>query len=205
MQYKRLLAIFSILLIFSCINSEGSAQTKNRGKEPPQPCPDEMVYTGKYRNRRFGFSIIIPAGLKAYWNSLRCSQEDEGCICFPDHGRIIRLEAPAHIEAYTGYETLGWSLREHENYDIASMKKKQGVKNFKVLSSKWIRLDKLKARRYVFGFFEKDRDFITENIIAIHKGVQYTLTLFTPAERYQKNRRRFEKVWRSWRLTPMME
>jgi hypothetical protein len=120
----------------------------------------------------------------------------------PDHGRIIPLSEPAHIEAYTGYETLGWSPGEYEKNEIASLKTKPGVEKVKVLSSGNIRLDKLKARRFVVQFVENDRSLIKERIIAVHKGVEYTLILFTPVERYLKDRRRFEEIRMSWRLTP---
>jgi hypothetical protein len=71
-----------------------------------------------------------------------------------------------------------------------------------VLSSKNVRLDKLRARKYIVQYVERNRSFIEERIIALHKGVQYQLTLGTPVERYRKDRRRFEEVRRSWRLTP---
>jgi len=202
MCHQRLIKIVSILLLLSCVTSEGNAQTKSGGKGKPELCPDQKAYTGKYRNRRFGFSIVIPAGLKGYWNSLGCSQTDEGCICFPDHGRIIPLSDIAKIEAYTAYETLGWSIREYEQNHIAYLKTNQRLEKVKLMSSKSIRLDKLKARRFIVQYVERDRGFIEERIVAVHQGVEYQLTLGTPVERYQKDRRKFEEVRRSWRLTP---
>lgn len=201
MHYPRLIKIFAVLLLFLCVASRGIAQTKRGGESKPEPCPDRKSYTGKYINQNYGFSIIIPAGLKGYWNSAVCMPEGDDCVCMQDHGRIIRLEEPALIEAYTGFESFGWSLREYERNDITSLKTMKGIENFKVLSSKWSRLHKLTARRYVMSLFEKNRHLIKEVIIAIHDGIEYRLTLFTPIERYQKNRRSFEAVRRSWRLT----
>jgi hypothetical protein len=205
MHDKRLITIFAALLIFFCLASEGNAQTNSGGKKSPEPCPDEKVYTGKYRNWHFGFSIIIPAGLKGNWNSLGCSHTDDGCVCFPDHGRIVPLAYAAKIEAYTGYEALGWSVREYEKNYIADLKKNQRLSNVEVLSSKSIRLDKLRARRYIVQYVERNRSFIEERIIVLHKGVEYLLSLGTPIERYRKDRHTFEKVRRSWRLTPWIE
>ena len=45
---------------------------------------------------------------------------------------------------------------------------------------------------------------MTDNIIALHKGVEYELILRTLANRHQKDDKEFEKIIASWRLTPRM-
>ncbi len=74
----------------------------------------------------------------------------------------------------------------------------------KVLASKWIRLRNLKASRFVVQFVERKKSVVTDNIIALHKGVKYELILRTLANRYQSDEKEFEKVIASWRLTPRM-
>jgi hypothetical protein len=80
MHHQRLIAIVNALFIFSYLTSEAQAQTESGGKKSQETCPDEKIYTGEYRNWRFGFTIVIPADLKGHWNSLGCSQTDEGQI-----------------------------------------------------------------------------------------------------------------------------
>ncbi|WP_027360800.1 hypothetical protein [Desulforegula conservatrix] len=70
-------------------------------------CPDEIPSLGKYRNYSFGFSILIPQGLKGFWNSAACIQEADGsCLCMSDHGRIIPLKNDNTIEIYAGHANM---------------------------------------------------------------------------------------------------
>lgn len=167
-------------------------------------CPDEKTYTGKYRNLAYGFSIIIPAGLKGYWNSARCALDEKlGCVCMGDHGRSIRLSDDAYIEAFVGYAMEDeWTVRQYENQAVTYLRQKQGVEQVKLLSSKWIRLRGLKGRRFVVQYVENDRSVVIDHIIALHKGVEYELILRTLADRQRIDERNFEKVVSSWRLTP---
>ena len=63
-------------------------------------CPDTHAWTGKVKNRSYGFTFVVPAGLKAYWNSAGCIDDaKEGCTCMSDHGRIMSLgPKPAGVE-----------------------------------------------------------------------------------------------------------
>jgi hypothetical protein len=45
-----------------------SASPKKEGAE----CPDDKAWTGEYRSYSYGFTIVIPRGLKGFWNSARC-------------------------------------------------------------------------------------------------------------------------------------
>lgn len=105
-------------------------------------CPDQQTYTGEYRNLIYGFSIIIPRGLKGYWNSARCAPDEEyGCVCMGDHGRFIPLSDDAYVEAFVGYEMEeGWSVKDYENQEVADLKVEQGVGQVRVVSSRWVRL-----------------------------------------------------------------
>jgi hypothetical protein len=183
---------------------EAKTQVKGGRNSSAGLCPDQKTYTGRYRNWVYGFSIIIPAGLRGYWNSARCVLDEKyGCVCMGDHGRFIPLSDDAQIEAFVGYEMESdWSLSDYENDEVSNLRQKRDVEQVKVLSSNWIRLGNLKGRRFVVQFIEKNKDVMIDHIIALHEGVEYELILRTTKDRYRKDGREFEKVIASWRLTP---
>lgn len=208
MHHKYLVTILGVLLALTCLAPKAQPQAGGSRKHSAELCPDQKAYTGKYRNRYYGFSIIIPVGRKGYWNSGRCEPDEKyGCICMgTDHGRIIPLADDAHIEAFTGYQMESeWSASDYEKDGLSLLKNQQGVKQIKVLSSKGVWLGNVKARRYAVHYLEKDKNIIVERIIALHEGVEYELTLRTLANRYQQDRREFEKVRASWRLDARRE
>lgn len=94
-----------------------------------------------------------------------------------------------------------WTLREYEKDELAYLKHKQGVEQVRVLSSKYLRLRRAKARRFIVQFTEGNESVVTDHIIALYKGVEYELILHTLVDRYQRDRRVFEKVAASWQLT----
>ncbi|MFL6228168.1 MAG: hypothetical protein ACJ741_05260 [Pyrinomonadaceae bacterium] len=197
-------AAIGVLLIVVILAPVAKSQIKRAESVSAEPCPDQKTYTGKYRNWVYGFSIIIPAGLKGYWNSARCAPDEKyGCVCMGDHGRFIPLSDDASIEAFVGYE-MGdeWSVSDYENEEVSNLRQKQGVEQMKVLGSKWIRLGRLKGRRFLVQFVEKNKNVVIDHIIALHKGVEYELILRTSPDRNQRDAREFERVIASWRLTP---
>jgi len=180
-----------------------NSQTKPRKQTPIEPCPDRKTYTGKYRNVVYGFSIVIPRGLRGHWNSARCVPDEKiGCVCMQDHGRSIPLSDNASIEALVGYEIdPEWSLRDYEREEIADIRKHPELAQMKVLRAKWIRLGRLRARRFAIQFVEKNQKVVIDHIIALHQGVEYELILRTIAARLTKDENQFAKVLASWRLT----
>jgi len=179
------------------------ASTAVPGTSQTTRCPDERAYTGKYRNIVFGFSIIIPIGLKGYWNSARCAPDEKyGCVCMGDHGRFIPLSETAGMEAFVGWQMESeWTLRDYENNEVAYLKHKQGVEQVRVLSSKYLRLGRVRARRFIAQLSESNKSVVVDQIIALHEGVEYQLILHTTADKYQKDRPVFEKLVASWKLT----
>ena len=203
-MYQRYLqAFFGVLLAFGALALDGKSQAK-RGKSPlMELCSDQKVYAGKYRNGFYGFSVVIPAGLKGYWNSALCAKTEEGCVCMTDHGLIIPLADSAHIEAYAGYQMESEpSAGDYEENEIAKLKKRKGVGHFKLLRSRGIQLGDVKARRFVVQFIENGKQIVSDRVAALHNDVEYQLILETSADRYEKDRREFEKVITSWRLIP---
>lgn len=199
-QFKAYVGLILFVLV-STPNTQ--AQAKTRKASSRKPCPDERTYRGRYRNWVFGFSITIPPGLKGYWNSVRCAPDEKyGCVCMNDHGRYIPLSKDASIEAFVGWEMESeWSANDYANDELSSLRQKQGTESVKVLSSKWIRMGSLRGRRFVVQFVEKNKHVVIDHLIALHQGVEYELILRTPAGRYQRDRRTFERVIASWRLT----
>jgi hypothetical protein len=194
--------LFSLVAGFSLF-TPATAQLKTKPKEP---CPDKKTYIGRYRNLLYGFSITIPSGLKGYWNSAACSPAGDDCICFTDHGRVIPLAGEAAIDAFVGYQMeFDWSLINYERNTVLSLAKEKSVDHVKLLRSGWVRLDKLKAWRFRVEFLRDNKTFITDHLLALHKGVLYELILRTRANRYQTDRIPFQKIIHSWRLTPRIE
>jgi hypothetical protein len=118
-----------------------------------------------------------------------------------DHGRFIPLSDHASIEAFVGYEMFEWSLRDYEREEISSLRKQPDLAGLKVLRTKSIRLDRLRARRFAVQFVEKNQNVVIDHIIALHQGVEYELILHTLVERLVKDEKQLAKVLASWRLT----
>src|SRR5882762_5795074 len=185
--------VLGILRTVAAFVTQANSQVKRSKPASTEPCPDQKAFTGKYRNIVYGFSIVIPAGLKGYWNSARCAPDEKyGCVCMGDHGRFIPLSDDAHIEAFVGYQMEAeWSVIDHENSAISWLKNQQGIEQVSVVNSRWFRLGKLKTRRFRVRFVEKEKDVVIDHIIALHKGVEYELILRTLAERYERDERQF--------------
>ncbi len=155
-----------------------------------------------YRNYVYGFSIVIPRGLKGYWNSARCAPDEKyGCVCMGDHGCFIPLSTDASIEAFVGYQMEPeWSLGDHERQAVSFLTDDKQNQQVHVVRSGWSRLGHLRARRFEARFLKNNKPMITDYIIALHKGVEYELILRTLPERYRRDRIQFEKMIASWTL-----
>jgi hypothetical protein len=190
-------------LVAVCFIGSVKAQGPHQGAAAPEPCPDKAVSTGRYSNRRFGYAIVIPPGRKGVWNSGRCdADEKHGCICLgPDHGRAIPLAADAGIEVYAGYgREPNAALTDYESAAVLLIRERAGVEQAEVLSTAATRLGSLPARRFVVRIKTRQQTMIEDRVIAVHKDVEYNLTLSSPESRYQQNKREFERVITSWRL-----
>jgi hypothetical protein len=187
----------SVLMSFILASAVlGQARTKSL-------CPDERDWTGRYRNYVFGFSVVIPAGLKGYWNSARCAHDEQyGCVCMNDHGRYIPLADDAHIEIFVGYQMESeWSVRDHERQEIFTLRTDKNKQQIFITRSEWVWLGPLRGRRFEARYLRDGKPRITDHIVSLYKGVEYELILTTSPDRYDADRRQFEKVISSWRLT----
>jgi len=192
------------LLTIVCFTQNANTQTgSSKGNSA---CPDDKTYTGKYRNLVFGFSIIIPAGLKGYWNSARCAPDERfGCVCMGDHGRFIPLANEASIEAFVGYQMEPeWNASEHEKSEISSLREQKDIQQLTVISSRQFRLGRLTGRRFIVEFVQNNQKVVRDHIIALQKDVEYELILRTTASRYRDDTMQFEKVIASWKLRPRL-
>jgi hypothetical protein len=120
-----------------------------------------------------------------------------------DHGRFIPLSDGAHIEAYVGWQMESdWSVRDHERQEISFFTDNKKFERVNVLRSRWFRLGSLRTRRFEARYFENNKPMLTDQVVALHGGVEYQLTLVTSPQRYAADQRQFQKVIATWRLTP---
>jgi hypothetical protein len=190
-----------IMLTVVCSLLTVGSQVKHA--QSKSPCPDDRAWTGTYRNYVYGFSIVIPRGLKGYWNSARCAPDEKyGCVCMGDHGRFIPLSNDTNIEAFVGYQMESdWSVVDHERQEISSLRQDRTNHELDVARSRWFRLGRLHARRFEARFLKDNQPMVIDHIIALHNGVEYQLILRTSPERVGKDQIQFEKLIASWRLT----
>jgi hypothetical protein len=192
------LVLLILLTPFAFVRS----QTKRAAHK--SPCPDARPWTGRYRNYVYGFSIVIPRSLKGYWNSAPCAPDEKyGCVCMGDHGRFIPLSNEAHIEAFVGYQMEpDWSVRDDERQAISFLRGDKKIDQVNVVWSRWSRLGSVRARRFKARYIKDGNPMLRDHIVALHDGVEYELILVTSPQRYAADRRQFQKVIASWRLTP---
>jgi hypothetical protein len=194
-------ACLILVVIVGCV---AGARSQRKAAASKSPCPDDRAWTGRYRNYVYGFSIVIPRGLKGYWNSARCAPDEKlGCVCMGDHGRFIPLSNDANIEAFVGYQMEpDWSVRDHERQAISFLTDDKKTERVDVVRSRSFRLGSLRARRFEARYFKNNKPMLTDHIVALHDGVEYELILVTSPDRYGRDRRQFERLIATWRLTP---
>jgi hypothetical protein len=120
-----------------------------------------------------------------------------------DHGRFIPLSHDANIEAFVGYQMeADWSVREHERQAISFLTDDKKNERVTVVRSRWVRLGSLRAPRFEAHYLRNNKPMVTDHIVALHNSVEYELILVTSPDRYVGDRRQFERLIATWRLTP---
>jgi hypothetical protein len=201
------LAIVAMLVFLRGQQSDALPQN-----EPKQSCPDTIDTIGRYVNSSYGFSIVIPTGLKGAWNSGRCGAGKDGCVCMSDHGRIIplatgRTDSDHWIEASAGFATeldeptpqnavdsrLGWIRERSRDGSVLVLQRSDltigGIKGKRVVVRYY---DKKSGRVMVEDFVEALRD---------KPDVEYSLYLRTTVEAYERDKAIFDQVLTSFALT----
>jgi hypothetical protein len=175
--------------------------------EAEEPCPNKKPSIGEYRNLHHGFSIIIPAGLKGYWNSPACDSAGNDCICATDQGRRIPLATDATIEVFAFYDPMDFEFfpPNAEHNEILILRRNKHVSQVKRLRSGWFRLGDVNAHRYAIQFRRDKKMFMSDNVLVLYEHVVYDLSLHTMADRYERDKKLFEEIIASWRWTQRVE
>jgi hypothetical protein len=194
-----------LVTVASCAQTASRKQQPgNAGASPTiEQCPDTHAWTGKYENRSYGFSIVIPEGYEGFWNSARCFSNSDGCTCMSDHGRIIPLshepyEDERHIEAYASH---GAELDEPTVTQAVTQRLRQIAEHSRrhsltVRKRSAVTVAGVRGERVVVSYYDKRmKAWLVEDFIALLKdGDEFSLYLRTPAKNYERDRHIFEGV-----------
>ncbi|HXP46282.1 MAG TPA: hypothetical protein VN810_03335 [Terriglobales bacterium] len=155
-------------------------------------------------NYSYGFSVVIPKGLKGFWNSAVCVSGPDGCTCMSDHGRIIPLtaepyEPERHIEVYAGYAAdLDEPTVEQEvDKRLGWIRESSREGSVRVLRQSSTTLAGLKSQRVVVRYYDKKLNqlMVEDFVEALRRGdVEYSLYLRTSENAYDHDRKVFDNV-----------
>jgi hypothetical protein len=197
-EMDRLLSA-SLFLVVALLSF--AAPTRAQTEAAEGPCPNKNPSIGEYRNLHHRFSIVIPVGLKGYWNSRACDS------AATDHGRRIPLAIDATIEVFAFYDPMDFEFfpANGEHNEILVLRRNKHVSQVKRLRSGWFRLGDANAHRYAVQFRRDKKMFISDNVVVLYEHVVYELTLHTMAKRYEADKRLFEEIIASWRWTQRID
>jgi hypothetical protein len=177
-----------------------------------QPCPDTVNTNSTYVNSSYGFSIVIPAGLKGTWNSARCVAGNDGCICMSDHGRIIPLSEGQNdtdhwIEAYAGFaaELDEPTLQDAVDKRLDWIRERSVAGSVSVLQRSDIRIGGIDAKRVVVRYRDRESSrLMVEDFVEALRGkagdVEYSVYLRSPVDAYERDKPNFDQVLSSFGL-----
>jgi hypothetical protein len=187
------------------------------GAQPRSPaqqhCPDTVDTNGTYVNASYGFSIVIPAGLKGTWNSARCVAGNDGCVCMSDHGRIIPLSEGQNdtdhwIEAYAGFaaDLDEPTLQDEVDKRLDWVRERSVAGSVSVLRRSDIRIGGIDAKRVVVRYRDKESNrSMVEDFVEALRGsageVEYSVYLRSPVDTYERDKPNFDQVLSSFALT----
>ncbi len=202
---QKALSILAMGLLISSCHGAVFSQTGRTKKKAR--CPDEAPTTGYYRNHSYDFSIRIPRGLKAFWNSARCVKEKDDCVCMGDHGRFIRISTNAYIEVFVSpqnYETRRESIEEEIIFRLQTHEEKKEKAETLIRAAS--RLEYTQATRLKLRYQDAKTGevMIEDSIICAPpgRGFLYSVYLITPQAQYRKNKILLNRVSHSWRFRP---
>ena len=184
-----------------------TAQTPPKRDGKQQACPDTRGWTGRYTNYSYRFSINIPKRLQGFWNSARCSNGPDGCVCMSDHGRIIPLtkepfEPERHIEVFAAYAvdldepTLAGEVAKHLDY----IRQRSQGGNAEIRRRFKMPLAGVDAERVVVRYYdEESKTWRVEDFVeALREDVDYSLCLRTREDSYPQDRPVFDSIVQSF-------
>lgn len=205
-----LFALFALITVgYLSLHSQDSP-SNTHPKKKDTACPDDKAWTGKYRNYSYGFTIVIPTGLKGFWNSASCVSHPDGCICMQDHGRIIPLtpepsKPERYIEAYAdnGADLDEPTVAEAVKGHLRLIRERSREKRMQVRKRIGITLAGLKGERAVVRYYDaKLQAWMMEDFVELMRGgVEYSLYLRTPEKTYEHDRGAFDTVVASFALS----
>ena len=197
-----------ILLGLLFLAGFGSAQARHMLVEDKVRCPDEIATTGYYRNYSYGFSILIPRGLKGFWNSARCVKDKQDCVCMGDHGRFFPVDGYSYLQIFVTAQNFE-TMKETVDYEVESRLRNHKQKNQRaeVVTRAPALLDGVRATRLTLrhqdvktGGIMLDDNIICPSVDRDHVGWVYSITLATPEKLYSKRKALFYSIAKSWRF-----
>lgn len=156
--------------------------------------------SGEYINYQYAYMLTIPEEMQAM----------QAPPPAPNHGFMARLfEDPDTAIYVDGSYDSGFT----DSLNKAARAGIEGIKgygtNITVLKRNEVRLDKRAAIRYVVKYTDTSTGLIMieDKIISLRKdcpgeeslGIIYEISLQTPADRYEANRRALEKILKRWK------
>lgn len=182
------LSTLFVLFILLCLNTDSFTQT-------------ERIHGGYYRNKEYGYSIVIPSTLLGTGDPAP----------LPHHGVKITLDSgsSAYLWVEGTYDAGPWADL-NEAIDTYLEWLKQGNKEVTPLRLESISLDGLSALRSIARYKDSStgQSMIQDIILTIRQrkketGIVYTLGLKTPESRYARDKKIFEETINSWKANPL--
>lgn len=148
-------------------------------------------FTGQYTNHVYGYSVVIPQGLRGFSSPPPA----------PQHGFGVPIgNEPRSYLMVSG----SWNSLEYENVQRAADAEVESIRErHKVVSVDFrkARLDGLDARRVVIHYTcgTPPTEFVEDTTIAIAAGKVLEVTLWTSQMKHREDERVLDAVLRSWK------
>lgn len=185
------------LLLMTMTSTAGSWESGDEDR-----CPLHGVYVNGY-----GFSVILPPGLKGCPNSP---------VGMSDHGTFIPLDKKKQrsIEAYAGYNAVPYAtVEEAVAASINFMREDQELSAVTLVSKTDTSLGGLPAQRFVLRYQfkgnSKATEMVRESVETLRSVLKpasepshaYSLSLTTDGKHYAEDRAIFERMLASWKTS----
>jgi hypothetical protein len=159
---------------------------------------------GPYENADYGFRVTLPAKASGCPNSP---------VGMSDHGVTVPLpEYGGEIEVFAAYDIEKWELKEASESVLSWLRQAAKDEKVEIVSQAQTKLGDLPAIRTV-TLYTDSRDGIRridDGVVAVRNiagrqynpVVLYSIHITVRQGRYDASRSTFEKLLRTWQLTP---